>query len=124
MIFVIEDDRGWEAYYRRVLRDFELKFFRDGIAAINAMDDETPNLIILDILLAGPTGFAVLNEMRSYPNLAAVPVVIVSSVALPPDDAVALDSYGIVASLDKATMLPQELLGVITACLERESDGV
>ena len=102
MIYVIEDDRGWEDYYRRILREFTLKFFHDGVAAMAEMDTEVPDLVILDILLTGPTGFAVLNEMRSYPELANVPVIIVSSVKMPEEDAVALKQYGIVTSLDKA----------------------
>lgn len=110
MIYVIEDDRGWEDYYRRILREFALKFFHDGVAAMAEMDTEVPDLVILDILLTGPTGFAVLNEMRSYPELANVPVIIVSSVKMPEEDAVALKQYGIVMSLDKAEMTPKELL--------------
>lgn len=117
MIYVIEDDRGWEEYYRRILREFELKFFHDGVAAIAEMDEEVPELVILDILLTGPTGFAVLNEMQSYPELAGVPVIVVSSVKMPEADAEALGQYGIVASLDKAEMTPRELLTKVKGCL-------
>ncbi len=113
MIYVIEDDRGWEDYYRRVLRDYELMVFHDGVAAIAAMDEQVPDLVVLDILLTGPTGFAVLNEMQSYPELAAVPVVIVSSVGMPSEAASALAKYGIVKCLDKAEMRPQELLEAV-----------
>lgn len=110
MIFVIEDDLGWESYYRRILKGFDLRFFQDGVAAIDAMDlDEPPALVILDILLTGPTGFAVLNEMRSYPELMKVPVLIVSSVALSADVAA---KYGVVAALDKGAMTPDDLLEV------------
>ena len=38
-IFVIEDDRGWERYYARILKAHTLSFFRDGVEAISAMDD-------------------------------------------------------------------------------------
>ena len=62
-IFVLEDDKGWEAYYRRALKKYDLAFFNNGIEAIVAMDDEQPDLVILDVLLAGPTGFAVVQEM-------------------------------------------------------------
>lgn len=110
MIFVIEDDRGWESYYRRILKDYDLDFFHDGLAAIAAMDfDEPPKLVILDILLTGPTGFAVLNEMRSYPEFMSVPVAIVSSVTLPSDVA---EKYGVVAVLDKGDMEPKQLLEI------------
>ena len=107
MIYVIEDDRGWEAYYRRFLRDFDLRFFHDGVEAIAGMDEEVPSLVILDVLLIGPTGFAVLNEMRSYPELMDVPVAIISSVKLSGEIA---DKYGVVAVLDKGEMKPAELL--------------
>ena len=50
-IFVLEDDRGWEAYYRRVLKDYELRFFNNGIEAVAAMDEEKPALVLLDVLL-------------------------------------------------------------------------
>lgn len=111
MIFIIEDDLGWESYYRRILRGYDLRFFQDGVAAIDAMDlDEPPKLVILDILLTGPTGFAVLNEMRSYPELMKVPVLIVSSVALPTDVA---EKYGVVAAYDKGAMKPEDLLEVV-----------
>ena len=110
MIFVLEDDRGWEGYYRRILKGADLRFYRDGVAAISAMDEEVPTLVILDVLLTGPTGFAVLNEMRSYPELMDVPVVIVSSIAVSGDIA---EKYGVVAVLDKSTMKPADLVELV-----------
>ena len=109
MIFIIDDDRGWEKYYRRILRGYDLRFFYDGVAAVNEMDEEVPDLIILDILLIGPTGFAVLNEIRSYPELAEVPVAIVSSVATDKDLA---DQYGVVAVLDKGKLEPADIIAL------------
>lgn len=109
MIYIIDDDRGWEKYYRRILKGYELQFFYDGVAAINGMDEKVPDLVILDILLIGPTGFAVLNEMRSYPELADVPVVIVSSVAT---DRELASQYGVVAVFDKGELMPEDLLSL------------
>ena len=115
MIFVIEDDRGWENYYRWILKEQELEFFHDGVEAIAAMDETVPDLVLLDILLTGPTGFAVLNEMRSYPELAKVPVIIVTSVAIRDELA---EQYGVVRILDKGEMTPQELLGAVQGALK------
>ncbi|MBO4855672.1 response regulator [Candidatus Saccharibacteria bacterium] len=115
MIFVIEDDRGWEKYYRRILKDYKMEFFHDGVEAIAAMDEEIPELVILDILLTGPTGFAVLNEMRSYPELAEVPVIIVTSVSI--KDAPS-EQYGVTEVLDKGKMTPQELIGAVQGALK------
>ena len=109
MIFVIEDDWGWEKFYQRILKGYDLQFFHDGVEAINAMDDCVPSLVILDVLLNGPTGFAVLNEMRSYPELIKVPVVIVSSVT----GIDVAEKYGVVKVFDKGEMRPAELLEVV-----------
>lgn len=116
-IFVVDDERAWEDYYRRVLKGYALDFFHDGVAAIAEMDAVRPDLVVLDILLTGPTGFALLNEMRSYPELADVPVVIVSSVAL---TKMPVEQYGITRVFDKSTMLPRDL----RACVEKELGNV
>ena len=34
MIAIVEDDRGWEDYYRQLLADYDLKCFHDGLAAV------------------------------------------------------------------------------------------
>lgn len=109
MIYIIEDDRGWEMYYRRFLKGHDLEFFHDGVAAIAEMDEKVPDLVLLDVLLTGPTGFAVLNEMRSYPELASVPVAIISSVKLHEGLA---EQYGVVAVIDKGELMPADLLAL------------
>lgn len=120
MIAIIEDDRGWEEYYHQILADYDLKCFHDGLAAVQWMDETVPELVILDILLTGPTGFAVLNEMQSYPELAKVPVIIVSSVVMPKKELV---KYGVRAVFDKGDMLPQDLLKSVQAALDEVRNG-
>lgn len=116
-IFVLEDDRGWESYYRRILKGYDLAFFNNGIDAVAAMDEEKPAMVLLDILLAGPTGFAVINEMRSYPELEKVPIIIVSSVKIGEID----EKYGIFQSFDKATMLPGDLIDAVSRSMRLRS---
>lgn len=117
-IFVIEDDRGWERYYERLLKREELSLFHDGVEAIAAMDEVVPDLVILDVLLTGPTGFAILHEMRSYPELMDVPVFVVSSVNISDID----ESYGVVRVFDKATMQPRDLLAAVDG-MRGKTDG-
>ena len=115
MIAIIEDDRGWEQYYRDLLKGYELKCFHDGLAAAKWLDETKPDLIILDILLVGPTGFAVLNELRSYPELDDVPIIVVSSVKMSASELV---KYGVRAVFDKGEMMPQELVKSVQAALD------
>ncbi|MDR3297786.1 MAG: response regulator [Candidatus Nomurabacteria bacterium] len=104
---IIDDDKGWLDYYRNLLKNFDIELFRDGVAAIQRMDKEVPKLILLDILLTGPTGFSILSEMQSYPELANIPIFVVSSVDL---SATSLQKYGVKEIFNKSTMLPQNLL--------------
>jgi DNA-binding response OmpR family regulator len=107
---VIDDDREWSTYYQNLLHDFNVEFFQDGVAATARMGEQPPRLIILDILLTGPTGFSILNEMQSYADLAKIPVIIISSVELKLSD---LAKYGVIKVFDKSTMLPADLLNAI-----------
>ena len=62
MIFILEDDRGWESYYRRLLKGQELAFFHDGIAGFQiqagsqAEIREVPVLPVTDAYAAVDTG--------------------------------------------------------------------
>ena len=86
-----------------------MEFFHDGVEAIAAMDETVPDLVILDVLLTGPTGFAILHEMRSYAELMDVPVIVVSSVKISEID----ENYGVRKVFDKAKMTPQDLLATV-----------
>ena len=50
-------------------------------AATNSADKARPDIIILDLLLAGRSGVEFLYELRSYPDWQALPVIIFSDVA-------------------------------------------
>ena len=62
--------------------------------------------MFLDILLTGPDGFTLLNEMVSYEDTAQIPVVLITSLELKNRD---LASYGVVGVLEKETMRPEDV---------------
>ena len=105
MIFIIDDDEIMAECIARAAGK-PAKIFSNAIEAMQAIDDELPELIFLDILLDGPDGFTFLNELASYADTAKVPVVIVSSLDFKDQD---LRTYGVVGILDKNTMTPQEI---------------
>ena len=106
MIFVIDDDRIMAECIARATGR-EVQIFSDGIEAMSKIaEGELPELIFLDVLLSGPDGFTFLNEMISYPDLAKIPVVIVSSLDFAGQD---LSNYGVVGVLNKDTMTPEDI---------------
>ena len=52
---------------------------KDGQEAIQSLKNLKPDLILLDIILPGKSGFEVLEEMRSNPQLQDAPVMIISN---------------------------------------------
>lgn len=108
MIYVVDDDEIMAGCIARACAGIDtVKIYGDAIAAVQALDETNiPKLIFLDILLTGPDGFTLLNELASYADTAAVPVVVVSSLDLTKQD---LSAYGVIGILDKSKMTPQEI---------------
>jgi len=106
LIYIIDDDPDWQNYYRTSLSTHTLKTFSDGVSAMEAIDDQLPDAIILDMLLVGPAGTSLLAELQSYPDTAKIPIVLISGVDIQDD----LSSYGVSQVFNKATFEPKELL--------------
>ena len=111
MIYVVDDDELMAKCIARACGDAGVRIFGNGIVAMEEIAREgVPDLMFLDILLDGPDGFTLLNEMVSYRDTARVPIVIVSSLDFKGKD---LSAYGVVGILSKDTMRPEEILGYV-----------
>ena len=86
-----------------------------GGQAMDMIDNWQPDAIVLDMLLAGETAVALLNELRSHADLARLPVVVCSNVNVNLED---LRPFGVTALLDKASMQPDEVRAVFSEVLD------
>lgn len=59
--------------------DYEVRAARDGQTAITAAQDDTPDLILLDIKMPQMDGYEVCRRLKADPNTAAVPVIFISA---------------------------------------------
>ena len=73
-----------------------------------------PDVLLLDMLLAGETGVALLNELRSHDDLATLPGVVCSSVEL---DQGQLAPFGVQVVLDKSHVTPTEIRAALRKVL-------
>ncbi len=81
MIWCVDDDntiRDIEVY-TLTQTGFEAKGFADGISMLEALKNEKPELIVLDIMLPGKDGIEVLREIRSNPETRKIPVIMATS---------------------------------------------
>ena len=110
MIYIIDDDLEMVECLARYLRPAETKLFGNALEAIQNIDADRPDLIFLDVLLDGPDGFTLLNELASYEDTMQIPVVIVTSLNL---KLASLRPYNVQKILKKDLMTPEE----VKACL-------
>src|SRR5262245_19032793 len=80
-VFVAEDDIMLASIYDINLtkEGFDVTIEKDGAAALQKMLSEPPDVAILDLLLPGLSGLALLETMRREEKLKNVPVIIVTN---------------------------------------------
>ena len=93
----------------------------DGVIGIEQAARELPDLILLDIQLPLLDGYAVGRQLRSCDELAAVPIVAVTSYAMPGDREKALES-GCSGYIEKP-INPETFIAQIENFLGRPADG-
>ena len=81
MIYCIDDDPAILdlMVYTLKLSGFEAQGFPDAAGFWEALRQERPQLIVLDIMLPGEDGITVLKKLRGTPATAAIPVIMASA---------------------------------------------
>jgi two-component system response regulator BaeR len=118
MIYIIEDNPWQAEQFSRVLTGagYTTQLFTNGIDAIAAIDEAKPNVIVLDMLLAGTTGLTLLHELQSYTDTGVIPVVLCTGLA-EDVDLKELAPYGVRRILDKMTMQPDDIVTAVRSVL-------
>jgi len=62
-----------------VPRGYEVLTAHDGIAALELVESEHPDLILLDVMMPGLDGYAVCSHLREHDDTAVLPVIMVTS---------------------------------------------
>ena len=117
MTILVIDDDTWQAdHYRRELEraGYRVKVAGHAYDAIAQIDNDPPSLILLDLILPGSNGITLLHELRSYPDLAAIPVIVATSAPITLE---ALRPYGVAEVLDKTQSTNEELLAAVRKVL-------
>ena len=81
MIWIVDDDstiRDIEVYTLNTT-GFEAKGFPGGVPMFEALKTETPELIVLDIMMPGDDGITVLKKLRSNPSTKDIPIIMATA---------------------------------------------
>jgi DNA-binding response OmpR family regulator len=79
-ILLVEDDTPTREMYRTALRmaGFELRLASTGLAALQQIDQELPDAIVLDLDLPYVSGIEIHDELLADRRTACIPVVVVT----------------------------------------------
>lgn len=122
-ILIVDDDPEARSLYRGLARQgmpgYEIVEANDGAEALRALDQVTPSLVILDLVMPEVDGFAVLAKLRSLPRTHTVPVMVLSGKSITEEDMRKLD-YSRVTFHGKDLFPSDGLVALIRKSLDPE----
>lgn len=83
-IFVIDDDRDLSDSLCEILVDlgYEVASARDGAEALEFLEEHTPDVILLDLMMPVMDGYTFRERQRRDPRLAAIPTLVLTAGAI------------------------------------------
>lgn len=123
MIYMLEDDETIRSFVEYALNNsgFESRGFGHPRDFWKAVDETTPSLVLLDIMLPDEDGLEVLKKLRSRRDTADLPIIMLTAKSTEYDKVIGLDS-GADDYISKPFGM-MELMSRIKALLRRADRG-
>ncbi|MCJ7824945.1 MAG: DNA-binding response regulator, partial [Anaerolineales bacterium] len=129
-ILIVDDDPNILAMHTRMVQaqssgasQYHVLPAHNGREALDILQREQPDLVLLDLMMPELDGFGVLQAMRENPATRRVPVVILTAQVLTEDDMARLNR-GMVSILSKGLFSAEETLQHIETMLARRRKTV
>tara|TARA_B100001564_G_C20529941_1_gene619245 strand:+ start:243 stop:1001 length:759 start_codon:yes stop_codon:yes gene_type:complete len=80
-VLVVEDDEAILTllHYTLEKAGYKVRMTSDGDEAIYMVEDQKPDLILLDWMLPGKTGIQICNQLRANPDTKKIPIIMISA---------------------------------------------
>jgi len=118
-ILIVEDDKFLRELIVKKLSSegYEVPEAVNGEEGVKKIEEEKPDLVLLDLILPGMDGFEVLTQIKKNSELAQIPVIILSNLGQKEDIERGLN-LGAVDYLIKAHFTPNEIIEKVKKILE------
>jgi DNA-binding response OmpR family regulator len=82
-VLIIEDEADIQHFISRVLEleGYQVLRARDGHTGLSLLHENMVSLVLLDLRLPGLDGWSVLREIKRDPDLATIPVIVLTAIA-------------------------------------------
>lgn len=93
MIYFIEDDKSIAYVIKKTLENasYQYQWFSESKAFYEALENQKPNLILLDLMLGEENGLDLLMDLKKNPRYSDVPIIIISALSSEMDVVTGLD---------------------------------
>jgi putative two-component system response regulator len=82
LILAVDDEASNLQLLRQILQDhYRLLFAKDGARALELASQELPDLVLLDVMMPGMSGYEVCAALKANPRTAPIPVVFVTALS-------------------------------------------
>ena len=79
-ILLVDDNADMRDYVKHLLISrYQVEAVADGLAALDAVRDRVPDLVLTDVMMPGLDGFELLRELRNHPQTQNIPVILLSA---------------------------------------------
>ena len=81
MVLIVDDEHAGRETLQSVLESegYELEMAENGLQAIEMAKRLLPDVILLDVMMPGMTGFEVCQRIRTDPQIAEIPIIILTA---------------------------------------------
>jgi signal transduction histidine kinase/AraC-like DNA-binding protein/CheY-like chemotaxis protein len=119
-IWIIDDSPQALEYYQDLIRDslagYHIRTIHGGREAVRLLEEDAPDLVLLDLMMPDIDGFQVLEHLRSNVRTALIPVIVITGKMLSYEDVKRLDApkvilqtKGVLSALESATEIQRVL---------------
>ena len=121
-VALVEDNEDNQVLFSAMLEDlYEVVCYPDGVAGLEGICADVPDLVLLDISLPEMDGLEVLARLRTRSDLADLPIVALTAHAMV-GDSDRLLARGFDAYIAKPVIEDDDLLGPIARLLQNGRD--
>ena len=124
-VLLVDDDPEARMILARVLKDenAEVVEASGGDEALSMIAQSPPDLVLLDLMMPGMSGFETVARLRAQPQGARIPVMIVSAKDLTPEDILTLNGH-VQRFVAKGSIEPEGLTNAVRQLLgQSKSQG-
>ena len=93
LLLLVDDEADNLQLLRHILQDqYRMLFAKDGTRALELALQERPDLILLDVMMPGMTGYDVCRQLKAAAASRAIPVIFVTALAGQDDELVGFEA--------------------------------